>query len=163
MAMRLADTPLLPFKFLEYSNILQADIIALEVSYGPTTAANLNFTTLKQAGTEMITISARLDTALTNIGLQANGLTELQLRMWNDKITGAERSFLWLQGVTGREWYRHMVWVAGLYDVYGSTAFSTITDAMAVQDTTDAQIQIQMAAIALTQFNSFLRDGGLAF
>lgn len=167
IAMRLADTPLLPFAFTEYAQTLQGDIQQLQAQFppAPAPAPSLNFTDLLVASNTMVATSQRLDAALLAMGAGTDdagtSLTDLQLRMWNDKLMLAERSFLWLQGVPGREWYRHLVWVAGLYDVYGSTAFSTISDAMAVNDYTDAQIQIQMCALALKNFNDFLLFGNL--
>lgn len=40
----------------------------------------------------------------------------LAQRRMSDRLMHTERALLFLQGVPGREWYRHVVWVPGTFD-----------------------------------------------
>ncbi len=103
LAMRLADTPLLPLAFTEYAQAMQADIQTLQGAYSAPANGGLNFTDLVAASAAVVSTATRLDAALVALGAGSDtagtGLTDLQLRVWNDKLHLAERAFLYLQGL----------------------------------------------------------------
>lgn len=242
VALRLADSPLLPLSYVEYGNQLQVAVQKLQkqaavmrrgldpASVHPPqrldhqlthTVAPRTHESQARHAAELAAIDADLASIasdsglgsglrLSDLPLQFDALSAalktmtsaaaavdreqqapnfatavlgdpLALRRFNDRLQLAERCFLYLQGVPGREWYRHLIWVTSQvcarvccafpqnemtqqlvflcvaqYNGYGSTAFSTIADAIFVQDWKTAQEQIQLISILVNQMADFL-------
>jgi N-acetylated-alpha-linked acidic dipeptidase len=237
VALRLADSPLLPLSYVEYGNQLQVAVQKLQkqaavmrrgldpASVHPPQRLDHQLThavaprtheSQARHAAELAAIDADLASIASDSGLRLSDLPlqfdalsaalktmtsaaaavdreqqapnfatavlgdPLALRRFNDRLQLAERCFLYLQGVPGREWYRHLIWVTSQvraafsavcitqklvfpirvapaqYNGYGSTAFSTIADAIFVQDWKTAQEQIQLISILVNQMADFL-------
>jgi hypothetical protein len=72
-----------------------------------------------------------------------------KLRQLNDRIMLAERGFLELNGLRNNAWYRHLIFSPSKEDAYGGTAFPTLYDALSHRDFEEAQIQLQLIAVAI--------------
>lgn len=93
----------------------------------------------------------------TKADMAATGLTDLQTRMLNDRLIGTQRAFLVPEGLHGRPWYKHAVFSPAENNAYASTKYPSVTDAIASNDLLLAQIQIAVAARAITRAATILR------
>jgi len=148
LAIRISDTPLLPFRFTEYGIVLQSALAALQNSTVKA-GASLNFTNMANAIAAMQTQAMNLDAMV--LATDWNSADDLPLRQLNDVLMLAERGFLYLQGVAGREWYRHMVWVAGQFNGYGATPFASVSDAVFEKKFDQAQQQVDLIGVVIGQ------------
>jgi len=152
LVMNLADTAVLPYSFTEYSTQLQYYINGMRSGPGGNLVNWLPLTNAVSLLTDIaseITIEKNDDTLIRDVNT-------LKLRCLNDRLFQAERGFLYLQGIPGREWYRHIVWVTSEYDAYGSSAFGTIGDALASNNSVEAQNQIGLVSVLVRQAVEYL-------
>ncbi|MGH0177682.1 UNVERIFIED_CONTAM: hypothetical protein FKN15_006131 [Acipenser sinensis] len=54
----------------------------------------------------------------------------LEVRRLNDQLMDLERAFIDPLGISGRPWYRHVIFAPSLHDAYGSSSFPGLTDAL---------------------------------
>jgi len=188
LAIRLATTPVLPFIFVPYSTQLRSNLwliangtacVAPNFSASTThsdavsrvsTGADsnkLNFTSLAQSLDRLVETATKVDAVVAElISFDSNAAASgdetaddaVTRRILNDRLFLAERAFLFLQGIRGREWYRHMVWVSSEYDGYGSVAFSVICDKIQTGLLDEAQFQIQLSSLVVDQASDWLDE-----
>jgi len=133
LALRLTDSPILPLSYVEYVAFMRSSIVDLQTrDVGANYTAS--FASIYTSFERLQATANHLDSLVVNTAVR-RALTDgsaraaLQLRQLNDQLFLSERCLLYYQGMPGREWYRHVVWVAGTYDDYGSEAFSAVNDA----------------------------------
>ncbi|KAI8565454.1 hypothetical protein RHMOL_Rhmol03G0260600 [Rhododendron molle] len=132
VALRLADEEFLPFNYLSYAHELQRS------------AEELNY----QVSDEGITLVPLLKSieelkkAANNINNQRKEMVEKKgwasmrkkdhwkVRELNDRLMMAERAFTDREGLSGRPWYKHLIYAPSKHDDYGSTHFPGIADAI---------------------------------
>ncbi|KAK4478822.1 hypothetical protein RD792_014322 [Penstemon davidsonii] len=108
VALHLADDPILPFNYLPYATELlkYKDVLntLLEgaISLHPISAAIQEFTAAA-VEIEEEAKKLRLDQNLDEISV-------LRGRMLNDRLMLAERGFLDSEGLTGRQWFKHLIY-----------------------------------------------------
>jgi N-acetylated-alpha-linked acidic dipeptidase len=146
-ALRLADSPLIPLHFTEYPQLLTGYVTSIAAA---AQAANLtlNLSSLNDALSSFSAACAELETAIQQVGSTSDPLL---LRRLNDRIMSVERGLLFLQGLPGREWYRHVVWATSQFDGYGSVGFSPILDAVRAGDASGAQYYVALTATIVYQ------------
>jgi N-acetylated-alpha-linked acidic dipeptidase len=154
LAIRLSDALLLPFNFTDYGVQLLGQIPDLK-KHATDSGLDLDFTNLETALGTLISAARQIDTTIAT--LDTNKISPLALRKLNDKLMLAERSFLFLQGFPGREWYRHVVWVTGLYDGYASVAFASIADAITQKNSDSAKFQVSFVSTVVLEVAQHLQ------
>nr|XP_048320756.1 probable glutamate carboxypeptidase LAMP1 isoform X4 [Ziziphus jujuba var. spinosa] len=132
IALWLADAKFLPFNYLSYAEELQkyANDLKLEIS-----GKDINLTPLLKSIEE-------LEKAATQINNQIKAIKEnegwqsiwqkdhLKVRELNDRLMMAERAFTDRDGLSGRSWYKHLVYAPPKHNKYGSKPFPGIEDAI---------------------------------
>ena len=99
----------------------------------------VDFRSLDAALVHMARNASELDRAAQDATFPERVLANpLALRQWNDRLQLAERAFLFLQGIPGREWYRHMVWCTSLYD--GAFVFFAVSPVRTVVFSLDCSL-----------------------
>jgi len=150
---RISDTALLPFQFTDYATALNNALIALK-GFSNSSGMELRFDSMEKS-IDYVKSQATFIDAFT-VSYTATGPSDLSLRQLNDVLMLAERGFLFLQGVKGREWYRHMVWVSGLFNGYGAIPFASVSDAISANDPERAQQQIDLISVVLGQMGDMI-------
>lgn len=109
LALRLADDLILPFAYISYANQLQEHANALtswldsSQDIAPLHASILEFAAAaKEAHDE----SKKFEV----LGLAEGSTSCLRLRAFNDRLMLVERAFLESEGLSGRPWFKHMLY-----------------------------------------------------
>lgn len=151
IVLRLADAPILPISYVDYSSYLQSAMYQLQ-ALDTQGQFNASFDSIYSSLQTMIGNANSLDAlAISPSIARALASDSLHLRMLNDQLYLAERCLCYWQGFAGRTWYRHVVWVDDLYDGYGSVAFSAINDAMNLHKWDEAGKQLALANFVIDQ------------
>ncbi|XP_059638260.1 probable glutamate carboxypeptidase LAMP1 [Cornus florida] len=148
VALRLADEEFLPFNYLSYVNELQKSTEDLK---GDVSDKGISLIPLFKSIEE-------LKKAATNINKQRKAIEENKgwASMWkndpwkvrelNDRLMMAERAFTDRDGLTGRPWYKHLIYAPSKHNDYGSTSFPGIGDAIEKAnnlDTAESWLSVQ--------------------
>eukprot|EP00850_Spirogloea_muscicola_P006775 SM000032S12159 [mRNA] locus=s32:926447:931761:- [translate_table: standard] len=149
LALRLADSDLLPFEYSDYAADLKIHVVKLDELL-TTVEAPRNLTTkpLHRAVSDLAKSAGRISTEIMQLkspggrGLKklrrspvAAGLTagevalHNRLRTLNDRFLSTERAFLG-DGIPGRPWFKHLVYGPPKDDGYGSAPFPSLVDAL---------------------------------
>ncbi len=134
--LRLADAPLLPFEFGEFSQTVRGYIGEIKkVDLAPL---------LKQLDATDAA-SKRFESALA-------AATPEQLPKANRVLLQAERALLLTPGLPGRDWYRHSIYAPGMYTGYGAKTLPGIREAAEESRMDEAAQQVGAAAQAIAEF-----------
>jgi hypothetical protein len=109
-ALRLAAS----LEFDTSSGSRKAGDMAAGAAEGAASSASspLSFGGLRDAVQSLLAAATALDAKLADAAFTDSlAGSELALRRVNDRLHLAERSFLFLQGIVGREWLRNLIWV----------------------------------------------------
>ncbi len=184
MVIRMADAPMLPFDFTALYRTLSKYLVELQTltdqmrentnlqnrliseriyAYAgdPTVkllpparqgeVPVLNFTHLLNALKWMDTTTSRLAAALSKGNLPVARQDQVNQQMYQ-----AEQQLLTTDGLPRRPWYRHAVYAPGAYTGYGVKTFPGIREAIEQRQWKEAQLQIEVAALVIIQFNAYL-------
>ncbi|CAI0628572.1 unnamed protein product [Linum tenue] len=131
LALQLADKEILPFNYQSYAEELQRNAEELEDQIS-------NQITV----TPLLTSIDALSKAAAKINNEIKGIEETigwasivkadvtRVREINDRLMMAERAFLDREGLSGRPWYKHMIYAPAKHNVYGTKYFPGIDDAI---------------------------------
>ncbi|CAH8390068.1 unnamed protein product [Eruca vesicaria subsp. sativa] len=121
VALRLADEEVLPFNYVSYASELMKSAQDLEKD-------NLN----NSIDVSMLFKSIQdLSTAAQEIHIEKEGIKgALKVRELNDRLMMGERALTDRDGLSGRTWYKHLVYGPAKYNEYGSKSFPGIDDAI---------------------------------
>src|SRR6202171_773918 len=140
--MRLADAPLLPFEFGEFSQTVRAYIGEIKkVDFAPL---------LKQLDATDVA-SKRFEAAVA-------GATPEQMAKANRVLLLAERALLISPGLPHRDWYRHSIYAPGMYTGYGAKTLPGIREAVEESRMDEATQQVGVAAQAIAEFNRRIEE-----
>lgn len=146
LALEYIDTPILPFDYGVYAEAINESINSIAAQ-----PHNINFTNLYNA-------ISQLQIAGQNILRNASAVTgDLAQRAINDRLMLTERLFLVDASLTGRPWYRHVIFTPSINNSYASQAFPAINDAIA-QNNPDAQLITDRIAIVISSAAKFLSN-----
>ncbi|VVB17087.1 unnamed protein product [Arabis nemorensis] len=121
VALRLADEEFLPFNYISYASELKKSAEDLE----------------KEKLGHSIDVSPLLKsienlfTAAQEINIEKEAIKgAMKVRELNDRLMMAERALTDRDGLSGRQWYKHLVYGPSKYDDYGSKSFPGVDDAI---------------------------------
>ncbi|KAJ3672942.1 hypothetical protein LUZ60_006316 [Juncus effusus] len=168
VALRLADDEILPFDYDSYALALKSsteeiekDAIGIPVSFTP---LYKSIELLNKSAFKINEQKKDLERKFWGLKLRKN---QGKIRDLNDRLIMAERAFTDQDGLSGRKWYKHLIYGPSQNNDYGSKSFPGIDDAIeAVKklNTTHAlrsvQHEIYRAARAVKQA-SLVLNGGL--
>jgi N-acetylated-alpha-linked acidic dipeptidase len=140
--LRLADAPLLPFEFGEFSQTVRAYIGEIKkVDFAPL---------LKQLDAT--------DAASKRFEAAVGTATPEQMAKANRVLLLAERALLLTPGLPRREWYRHSIYAPGMYTGYGAKTLPGIREATEGERMEEAKQQVGVAAGAIAEFNRGIEE-----
>ncbi|XP_042226493.1 putative N-acetylated-alpha-linked acidic dipeptidase isoform X1 [Homarus americanus] len=127
MAVNLADAQLLPFSLVEYGDFVTVAFDQLVEHYGDLISSrNITLDYFCAAVTEFSQAARNFTNNIINI----NSTNPLAVRRVNDQMMMVERAMIDPHGLPGRPDYNHVVMVPSISNIYASTAFAGLTDAL---------------------------------
>jgi len=162
MALRLADSEVLPFNYTEYAlalgeytkhaeDMLTAQNATGKVDLKPLTEAVASFMdTANVLAEEYTSFQITSNDAQNNANLDA----------YNQRLRMAERSWLDPNGLAaeGRPYFRHVVQAPALYNGYGSDSFPGLTQAIRSGQWSVAQDQVTVIVNRMQRVSNVLLD-----
>ncbi|TYZ66723.1 hypothetical protein PybrP1_010688 [[Pythium] brassicae (nom. inval.)] len=140
LALRLADSELVPFDFSTYGLVMDEDLSGFEKQIAAGAFGDrVDFTTLRDAikafsaNAELFQarIAAFAAASQTSVDEEATAVTRTA---WNTKLVTLERELLSDAGLPHRPWFKHMIFGPGFYEGYSGTAFPGISDCIVFGD-----------------------------
>jgi len=167
LALRLADSEILPFDHQEQGEALEryCDTVA-----GREGGEALELTELREAVAKYVTAGAHLNGARLRDfasgkwcgekphGDKRNNDKEMAacLDSLNDRLALTERKFLSPEGLPGRPWFRHTLQAPGLYLGYAAEAFPGVQQALDDGDLVLAQEQVEVLVERVNEAVEFM-------
>ncbi|PIN14330.1 Transferrin receptor and related proteins containing the protease-associated (PA) domain [Handroanthus impetiginosus] len=131
VALRLADAEILPFNYHTYALELQksAEDLKSEVSNRGITLVPL-LKSINELEKAAIKINAEIKALEGSKGWTSMWKDDRKVRELNDRLMMAERAFTDREGLSGRSWYKHLIYAPSKHNDYGSKSFPGIDDAL---------------------------------
>lgn len=144
-----ADSPLFPYNLRDYKIALNRNLDALEKDYkSDLLKGNI---TLDHLTREVEEFSKTADTFEQRKASAGDINDFAQLRILNDQMMNMERAFIWPFGLPGRTRVRHVLFAPQMHNIYGSSSFPGITDALFdIDKTNNWQVVKDQVSIAIT-------------
>ncbi|KAI7906583.1 uncharacterized protein BX663DRAFT_534722 [Cokeromyces recurvatus] len=140
IALRLADSPLLPIHPIDYAQKL-----------------NEYVKTLTRYAKHQYKFS-KLEASIRELSKQADRFERYLNDQTNDKLTYFERNFIDEEGIKGREWFKHVVYAPGLWTGYSSQVFPAIVEAIDAKDKDQIKYTEERAVLAIQQATKSLQQ-----
>ncbi len=119
LAADLADSALLPLEFVTYADYLERYLAEVKVG-----AAGLP---IERAIADIRRAAQGLEEDRARLAANA---TDLEARIFNDRLVQAERAMLLPGGLARSAWFKHAVFSPGAHDAYAGTKFPGLADAV---------------------------------
>jgi len=151
MLLRLADAPLLPFEFGEFSSTVRRYVDQIKkqagtkVDFGPVLSA------LQKTDSDAKSYEAALKSAVAETDAS-------RLAKANQALYESERGLILNKGLPSRDWYRHQIYAPGLYTGYGAKTLPGIREAVEGSRWDEANTEAKDAAQALEQLNQHIEE-----
>lgn len=144
-----ADTPLFPYNLTDYKIALKRNLDTLEtVHKSELLKGNI---TLNYLAREVAEFSKTADVFEQRKANASDIKDFTQLRILNDQMMNMERAFIWPFGLPGRTRVRHVLFAPQMHNIYGSSSFPGITDALFdIDKTNNWQLVKDQVSIAIT-------------
>ncbi|KAG0451314.1 hypothetical protein HPP92_026284 [Vanilla planifolia] len=131
VALKLADEEFLPFDYLSYASELQENVGVFERE---AVGFSISFAPLYNAIEELKKASAKVSNQrkdLEKMGWMAKWKKDpSKVRELNDRLLMTERALTSREGLSGRPWYKHLIYGPSQYNDYESKSFPGIDDAV---------------------------------
>ncbi|KAL3532543.1 hypothetical protein ACH5RR_006064 [Cinchona calisaya] len=132
VALQLADEEFLPFNYLSYANELQrsAEDLKIELSDKGIKLFPM-FNSIKELRNAATKITHEIKVLKDRKGWASAWKNDkFKVRELNDRLMMAERGFTDREGLSGRPWYKHLIYAPSKHNDYGSKSFPGIDDAI---------------------------------
>ncbi|HEV2688221.1 MAG TPA: M28 family metallopeptidase [Bryobacteraceae bacterium] len=149
--LRLADAPLLPFEFGEFSKTVNRYVEEIKKLGGTKVDLQPVATQLAKTDADAKAYEAALLGAVSSTDTA-------RLDKANQALYESERSLTSTKGLPGRDWYRHQIYAPGLYTGYGVKTLPGIREAVEGSRWEEANREAQAVAHALEQLNQHIED-----
>lgn len=127
MTMTLAEKVILDLDCTQYANKLERMVKDIQTHYGPLFEKHgISMDGVVKAIQEFKEAARNLHGRTETVELT----NPLEVRRLNDQLMDLERAFIDPLGISGRPWYRHVIFAPSLHDAYGSSSFPGLTDAL---------------------------------
>ena len=149
--LRLADAPLLPFEFGEFSSTVKRYVDQIKkqsgthVDFGPVLSA------LEKTDSDAKAYEAALKTAAAQTDTS-------RLAKANEALYESERGLILSKGLPSRDWYRHQIYAPGLYTGYGAKTLPGVREAVEASRWDEANAEAKDAGRALEQLNQHIEE-----
>ncbi|XVF55938.1 hypothetical protein PTKIN_Ptkin06aG0075800 [Pterospermum kingtungense] len=128
LGLHLADDPVLPLNYVSYAEQLQEHKDALSSFLD----ARISLTPLATSIQELASAAKQANDEAKTLMKQkfTDELLALKMRALNDRLMLAERGFLDMDGIKGREWFKHLIYGPRSYPESKLGFFPGISDAI---------------------------------
>jgi N-acetylated-alpha-linked acidic dipeptidase len=148
--LRLANAPLLPFEFGEFSNTVNRYVEEIRKLAGTKVDFKAVQAQLAKTDSEAKAYEAALSKAM-----QDDSGT---LAKANRALYESERALILSKGLPGRDWYRHQIYAPGMYTGYGAKTLPGIREAVEGARWDEANREAQDVAKVLENLNQRIED-----
>ncbi|KAJ7375818.1 hypothetical protein OS493_038651 [Desmophyllum pertusum] len=139
-----ADTRILPYNLTDYKEALNNNLAALEAHL----QGNV---TLDHLVREVRNFSRNADAFEQRKAEASDTQNFAKLRMLNDQMMNMERAFNLAVWIAGKEIVRHVLFAPQMHNIYGSSSFPGITDALFdIEKTNNWKLVKEQVSIAIT-------------
>ncbi|KAL9983847.1 hypothetical protein ACROYT_G006087 [Oculina patagonica] len=144
-----ADTRILPYNLTDYKQALESNLAALDKHYKSLLLQGN--VTLEYLAREIENFSRNADDFEKRKAKAIDTQDFAKLRMLNDQMMSMERAFIWPFGLPGRKIVRHVLFAPQMHNIYGSSSFPGITDALFdIEKTNNWKLVKEQVSIAVT-------------
>jgi N-acetylated-alpha-linked acidic dipeptidase len=149
--LRLANAPLLPFEFGEFSSTVHRYVDQIKKLSGPKVDLQPVLTELQKTEAD-----ARAFEAIVKAAVAQSDTARLAKA--NQALYETERGLVLRKGLPGRDWYRHQIYAPGMYTGYGVKTLPGIREAAEASRWEEAASEVKDVAEALQQFNQHIEE-----
>ncbi|KAL9983851.1 hypothetical protein ACROYT_G006092 [Oculina patagonica] len=144
-----ADTRILPYNLTDYKKALESSLAALDKHYKSLLLQGN--VTLEYLAREIENFSRNAEEFEKRKAEASDTQDFAKLRMLNDQMMSMERAFIWPLGLPGRKLVRHVLFAPQMHNIYGSSSFPGITDALFdIEKTNNWKLVKEQVSIAIT-------------
>ncbi|XP_071684521.1 probable glutamate carboxypeptidase LAMP1 isoform X2 [Lolium perenne] len=128
LALRLSDEEILPFNYSSYVAELEKGAVGInERVLGMPVSLSPLHKSIKEFDRAVLKVDSELETRNFWSPWRNN---PLKVRDLNDRLMMTERAFTEREGLSGRPWYKHMIYGPSLYNDYGAEVYPGVDDAI---------------------------------
>jgi N-acetylated-alpha-linked acidic dipeptidase len=149
--LRLANAPLLPFEFGEFSNTVNRYVEEIRKLAGTKVDFKAVQAQLAKTDSDGKAYEAALSKAMSRA--DDSGLAKA-----NRALYESERALILSKGLPGRDWYRHQIYAPGMYTGYGAKTLPGIREAVEAARWDEANREAQDVARVLEGLNQRIED-----
>src|SRR5579883_408115 len=151
MLLRLADAPLLPFEFGEFSSTVRRYVDQIKKQSGTRVDFSPVLAALEKTDSDAKACEAALKTAVANSDPVRMGKAD-------EALYESERGLTLSKGLPARDWYRHQIYAPGLYTGYGAKTLPGVREAVEASRWDEANAEAKDAANAIEQLNQHIEE-----
>ncbi|XP_044349857.1 probable glutamate carboxypeptidase LAMP1 isoform X3 [Triticum aestivum] len=131
VALRLSDEEILPFNYSSYVQELENGAVDINkrVLGMPVNLSPLH-KSIEQLNRAVLKVDSELQALQTWKFWSPSQNDPLRVRDLNDRLMMTERAFTEREGLSGRPWYKHMIYGPSLYNDYGAEVYPGVDDAI---------------------------------
>jgi N-acetylated-alpha-linked acidic dipeptidase len=118
----------------------------------------INFAPLHNAASLLMQSARRFDSVAQSVTKVGSDLSATQLSALNSTLRTLEQSLLGTPGLTGRPWYRHIVYAPGTYTGYGVKTLPGVREAVEERQFSQVDAAVKQAADALDAYRTKLDE-----
>lgn len=132
LALRLADAPLLPFRFTDTADTLGRYVVELEKLAASKKDANVDLKPVRAAVDALARAGQSFERAYAGLSPSAEAalLQRTELRDINRLLLGSERKLANSDGLPRRTWFKHQIYAPGFYTGYGVKTMPQIREGL---------------------------------
>jgi N-acetylated-alpha-linked acidic dipeptidase len=149
--LRLANAPLLPFEFGEFSATVRRYVEQIKKLSGAKVDFEGVLAELQKTDGDAKAYEAALKTALAKTDAA-------RLAKANEVLYSTERALILAKGLPGRDWYRHQISAPGMYTGYGAKTLPGIREAVEASRWDEAGSEAKDVALVLAQLNQRIEE-----
>jgi N-acetylated-alpha-linked acidic dipeptidase len=149
--LRLADAPLVPFEFGEFSNTVKRYVDQIKKQAGTKVDFAALLAALQKTDADSKAFEAALKSAVTLDDAA-------RLVKANQALYESERGLILGKGLPKRDWYRHQIYAPGLYTGYGAKTLPGVREAVEGARWDEANAEAKDATLAIDQLNQHIEE-----
>ncbi|KAL5223380.1 hypothetical protein ABZP36_028093 [Zizania latifolia] len=168
VALRLSDEEILPFNYSIYAVELENGAIDINERL---LGVPVSLSPLQKSIEEFKRAALKVDSELKALHTwkiwPSSRTNPLKVRDLNERLMMTERAFTEREGLSGRPWYKHLIYAPSLHDDYGAQVYPGVDDAIQMAERTNTseswrsvQHEIYRLARVINQA-SLVLSGGL--
>ncbi|MGD0435058.1 MAG: M28 family peptidase [Bryobacteraceae bacterium] len=149
--LRMANAPLLPFEFGEFSSTVRRYVEQIKKLSGAKVDFDAVLAELQKTDADAKLYESALKAAV------AQG-DPARLAKANETLYSSERALILAKGLPGRDWYRHQISAPGMYTGYGAKTLPGIREAVEASRWDEASIEAKDVGQVLRQMNQRIEE-----